>query len=246
MFSGDISIIPSSPSLDPLRENDNTSFHVGMISNWRPSSDHIDLIESSSATDRVFSYVGEASRPRFGYEEMLSEIVASERAIGFYIVGDPNRYTTSQVQERLRAGDVKLDHFLPAPPMIEDSSVVLCPGSGGTTLLSLSLGKPIVCIGAYHSDCSTRFARVEEQGAGIMLKHSDDPLERRPAPELGDGVEMLGHWQTNLTSDVIRDAIHRSIDDPLYKENARRLGREILSLGGTSAAIDICERELIR
>jgi UDP:flavonoid glycosyltransferase YjiC (YdhE family) len=240
MFSGDINLIPSSPSLESLVNNSGNSHYVGVLSGWKPN-DSFHPIDPSLVSKKLFSYVGEPTRPQYGYEDMLTQVISEEPDMGFYIVGSPNRYSSKSIDARRRDGTVVVAEFLPGSLAINDSSVVLSHGGNGTTMLSLAMGKPIVCIGPYQSDCMSTFKGIEEQGAGVMLNHSTGPFERRPAPDLGEGVEIFGYWKTKLSAIMIHDAIRKVLDDERFFLNAQRLGRELIELGGAERALDLIQ-----
>ena len=66
-------------------------------------------------------------------------------------------------------------------------------------------------------------------------------LERRPAPDLGEGVEIFGYWHSELSADLIHDTVRRVINDESFTRNAQRLGRELAELGGIERAVDIIQ-----
>jgi UDP:flavonoid glycosyltransferase YjiC (YdhE family) len=240
MFSGDINLIPSTPTLDPLAKKTDSDHYVGMLSRWKPDGD-FETIDPKITSQRVFSYVGEPTRPQYGYEDMLTEVVKYEPDLGFYIVGSSERYDNETIKKMQRAGKAIVRSFIPGPVAIEDSSVVLSHGGNGTIMLSLSLGKPVVCVGPYQSDCSSGFRFVEEQGAGVMLNHSKGPLERRLAPDLGEGVEIFGYWHSDITADQLHEAISRTMVDESFAVNARKLGCELVKMGGVVRAVDLIQ-----
>lgn len=240
MFNGDINIIPSSPSLDPLVSSSPNTHYVGRICQWVPEGQDIPYIVPSNARRRVYSYVGDPTRQAYGYEQMLAEVIRREPGLGFYIAGNVGRYN-GELEGRVRGGSVVLEDFLPADPLIRDSEVVLCHGGQGTAMQALVLGKPIICVGPYHSQMTSIFRPLEEAGAGVMLNHSEDPLECRPAPDLGDGVEIFGYWRTELSADRLHQALLDVCSNPQYAERAAALGRELAMLGGVPQAVDLCE-----
>ena len=240
MFSGDRTLIPSSPSLDPLAKESGNTFHVGMLSRWKSDKNFVP-IDSRLAGARVFSYTGEPTRPQYGFETMIQEVMTQSSEQGFYVVGDSARYASAEIARRQQEGTAVVAGFIPGPDAIADSSVTLCHGGNGTIMLSLTLGKPIICIGPYQSDCSSTFWGVQDQGAGIMLNHSTGPLARKLAPDLGEGVEIFGYWKTELTADGIRVAINEVLEDDSYTVNATRLGEELIELGGVSRAVDLIQ-----
>lgn len=241
LFSGDMHLIPSSPSLDPLVEASSVTHYVGRICQWIPEGSNVPYITSEKANRHVYSYVGDPARQEYGYETMLAQIIQQEPDRGFYIAGNSARYAKLGLESRQADGTVVLRDFLPADPLINDSEVVLCHGGQGTVMQALILGKPLIGIGPYHSQMTSIFRPLEEAGAGIMLNHSEGPLERRPAPDLGEGVDMLGYWQTELTAEKIHEAITTVTTTPDYALRAAQLGAELSRLGGVRQAVDLCQ-----
>ena len=244
MFSGDHNLIPSIEEIDPLQNESPNSTYVGRLSSWQRTVSFAPIDDAFSP--KIFSYAsGEVTRPQYGIETMLSDVISAERSAGFYIVaGDQQRYANNTVHQARAMGRVLLDEYIPGYDATKDSDLVLTQGGSGTVALSLSLGKPMICIGPPQSDCSSVFRGVEQNHAGIMLNHSEGPLERMKAPDLGDDVDIFGYWSSEITPSKILDAIHRVIDDPTYTENAERLGKKLLALGGASTAVDIIEQTI--
>jgi UDP:flavonoid glycosyltransferase YjiC (YdhE family) len=240
MFSGNVNLIPSIPAIDPLYENPGDLHYVGILSRWSRGDGTFEPV-SAAATPRVFSYIGEPSRPAYGYESMLSEVIESEPDMGFYVVGNPAKYTTPPLLSRQRDGSVKVAPFISGPEATEDSSMVLTHGGHGTATLSLAMGRPIIGIGAFTSEAATTVRNIAAAGAGLYVPHSEKPLERRPSPHVGESWDMLGHWETELNSSRIHEAISTVLSDGSYTERAVRLGEELLSLGGVERAVDIIQ-----
>lgn len=240
MFGGDLNIIPSSPSLDPLVSPSPNSYYTGRICQWLPEGESAPFITTSQVHGRVYSYVGDPTRQAYGYEKMLTEVIRREPDLGFYIAGNVARYG-EKLTDRVRGGTVVMQDFLPADSLIRDSEVVLCHGGQGTVMQALVLGKPLICIGPYHSQMTSVFRPIEEAGAGVMLNHTDGPLEQRLAPDLGEGVEIFGYWNTELDADRFHATLLDVRDNPDYAQRAAALGRELASLGGVTQAIDLCE-----
>jgi UDP:flavonoid glycosyltransferase YjiC (YdhE family) len=239
MFNGDINIIPSSPSLDPLVSPSPNSHYVGRICQWVPEGEDVPYL-TPKMQRHVYSYVGDPTRQAYGYEQMLAEVIRREPEMGFYIAGNVERYNGT-LNDRVRSGGVVLEDFLPADPLIRDSEVVLCHGGQGTVMQALVLGKPLICVGPYHSQMTSIFRPLEEAGAGIMLNHSEGEYERRPAPDLGEGVEIFGYWNTKLNADRLHTALLEVIGNPQYAARAAILGEELAALGGVAQAVDLCE-----
>lgn len=237
MFSGDINIIPSSPSLDPV--DDPHSFHVGMLSKWSRGDGSFKAIDANVAQHRIFSYVGESTRPTYGYENILGAVIQQHPEQGFYVVGDPRDYSSSHLEVRQESGSLVVAPFISGPEATEDSSVILTHGGHSTVALALGLGRPIIGIGAFQSEAATTLRSVEGHGAGLYIPHSSQPLERRPSLHDGEDWEMFGHWQTTIQPDDVSQAIDKVLHDNTYRHKAVQLGQELLDLGGVEYALDI-------
>lgn len=241
MFSGDVNIIPSIPALDPLQSPSADSYYVGMISQWESSPGEFRPLDNPSSHN-VFSYVGEATRPSFGYEQMLQQTIEAEPNLGFYAVGNPDNYTSPTMHARQRENSVRIAPFIAGSAALSDSAVLLTHGGHSTTCLALSLGKPLIGVGAFQTEAAATLRNVDQAGAGIYLPHSEAPLERVPAPDLGEGIDIFGYWHTELNSDKLRQSINTILEDPSYTENAIQLGNELVAYGGVRRAMDIIER----
>ena len=238
MFSGTHNVIPSIEEIDPLRVASLNTTYVGMISNWQRDVSFSSL--DGTLSPKIFSYAGETTRPQYGLERMLSKIVGEETGSGFYIVaGDEQRYDNDRMRTARNQGRVLLDGYIPGFDATSDSDVVLTQGGNGTVALSLSLGKPMICIGPPQSDCSSIFRGVEQHGAGIMINHSSEPLESIKAPDLGKDVDIFGYWTSNITAEQVSNAIHTVTEDPSFRDNAERLGEKYRSLNGAKAVAGI-------
>ncbi|MEU8006394.1 hypothetical protein AB0B66_34995 [Catellatospora sp. NPDC049111] len=241
MFEGDMSIVPSTPALDPLDADCANTVYAGLITG-AGSGAHVPVRLSERGTRfNVYSYVGEPTRPQFGFEAVLDQVVGDLPDVGFYIVSDENRFAAGgPVDRRRRAGTVVVERYIPGAAAMADSAVTICHGGNSTVMLALTLGRPVICVGPYHSDCAAAFRRVAAEGAGFHLPHSVGPLERRPAPDLGTDVEIFGYWHSEITSNTLRDAITTVADDDRFAVQARRMGADLLALGGTDTVLDIC------
>lgn len=93
--------------------------------------------------------------------------------------------------------------------------MVVCTGGSGTILASLQQGVPVIAIPTWdHGDNAQRLVQV---GAGIRL----DSARFTPAD--------------------VRQAVQRILDDPSYRENARRMSSYLSRRGGAARAADLIE-----
>ncbi len=241
MYNGEANIIPSIPALDPLKHPSPNSYYVGAISQWESGSRTFKPI-TAPTRHNIFSYIGEPTRPSFGFEDMMQEVIESEPDLGFYVIGDPDKYRGPKVQARQREGSVVIAPFIPATPALSDSSILLTHGGLSSICIALSLGKPVIGVGAFQSEAASTIRHAEQAGVGIYLPHSEGPLEEMKAPDLGENVSIFGHWQTALTGSKIQQAINTVLEDKSYAAKAAELGVELAAYGGVKRALDIIEK----
>ena len=106
--------------------------------------------------------------------------------------------------------------MIPYPDLLPRTSVVLTNGGYGGVLQALRHDLPLIVAGG-DLDKPEVAARIGWHGAGVNLRTG------RPKPA------------------AIADAYRRVATDPSYRATAARLGAELRSLGGTSAAADLLE-----
>ena len=239
MFTGNISVIPSVKEIDPLIGISENSYYAGLLSHWWRQEGEFQSIPHN--IPKVFSYIGEKSRPQYGYELILSRAIESLPDVGFYIAGSPEKYTYPRLDKPKVEKRVIVRDYIPARKAIPECSAILSHGGSGTVLLALSYGVPIICVGPFNSEQLTFFRWVEKQQAGLIIPHSENPLERRKAPDLGEGVEIMGHWESEISSDQIVTAINEVTSNPKYSENAQRLANSIRALRGEGDVLDLAE-----
>jgi len=240
MFSGNVCIIPSIKEIDPLMRKSRNSYYVGLLSYWWRRNDEFEFIPYN--IPKIFSYIGEKTRPEYGYSSIITQVILSFPDVGFYIAGSADKYTDLRIEKLKKQKRVIVKDYIPAKTAISECSVVLNHGGSGTVLLALSMGKPIIFVGPFNTDQIGVARRVTELGAGLIIPHSTKPLEKMKAPDLGEGVEIMGYWKSEVTPDKISAAIKEVLTNSHYTKNAERLAHLINTFGGVRDALDIVER----
>ena len=93
--------------------------------------------------------------------------------------------------------------FTPLDELLQDIDVVLTHGGAGTTLGSLAAGIPLVVV-PQGADQFIQADRVSAAGAGLAVT----------SPDPGS----------------VADAVRSVLDDPSFRENARKVGAQIAAL----------------
>ncbi|MEU5910549.1 hypothetical protein [Micromonospora sp. NPDC047527] len=238
MFSGDVSVIPSVPEIDPLAAPSDRSSYVGLLSGWQRGRAPGPAIPQG-AQYTIYSYIGAGRRPEYGYREWLKSLVASNPEFSWRVVDDPAHYEEETFKAARHSGRLLVERHLPAATMIATSDLVVTHGGHGTVTLAIALGKPVLCVGPYQTCCSTTATMVSRAGAGLILNHSDGPLQAMDAPELGPQVRRFGYWDTDLDARVLGGSIERLRNSPSFAERASGLAARFSELPGPAAVIDI-------
>ena len=207
-------IIPSCPEFDYNRGDLPASVHyVGPLSWFPPVAPPAWL--ARLPRDRPWIHVTEASEA--GQDPVLIRAVIIALAdlpvqVIFTTVG--TRQPTEMDLGPLPPNVVGADwiNYSDLLPLVD---MVVCTGGSGTILASLQQGVLVIAIPTWdHGDNAQRLVQV---GAGIRL----DSARFTPAD--------------------VRQAVQRILDDPSYRENARRMSSYLSRRGGAARAADLIE-----
>jgi UDP:flavonoid glycosyltransferase YjiC (YdhE family) len=113
-------------------------------------------------------------------------------------------------------GNVHVENYVPQSLLLPHCSAVICHGGAGTTLSSLARGLPLLIL-PQGADQYVIGDLVLAAGAGLLLTPPD------------------------VTPSTIRANVLALLDDPVYREGARRLQREIAAMPGPEEAVHLIE-----
>lgn len=132
----------------------------------------------------------------------------------------PSRFATSirtGLEERgLDLKNVRLAEWVPYDLLLPKCRILITNGGYGSVTQSLSHGVPMICAGTSEDKRDTA-ARMVSVGAGVDLG-TDKP-----------------------SSEQIRTAVKEVLHDEKYRENARRVGKDLNGLGGAQKACELLE-----
>ena len=112
--------------------------------------------------------------------------------------------------------NVHADVFIPFDHLLPHVDVMVTNGGYGGTQLALAHGVPLVVAGETE-DKREVAARVEWSGAGINLR------KQRPSPE------------------AIQEAVREVLENPIYRENARRIQEDFAKYDAPTRATELLE-----
>jgi UDP:flavonoid glycosyltransferase YjiC (YdhE family) len=113
-------------------------------------------------------------------------------------------------------GNVHVENYVPQSLLLPHCSAVICHGGAGTTLSSLARGLPLLIL-PQGADQYVIGDLVLAAGVGLLLA----PAEVSPS--------------------TIRTNVLALLDEPVYREGARRLQREIAAMPGPEEAVHMIE-----
>lgn len=132
----------------------------------------------------------------------------------------PSRFATSirsGLEERgVDMKNVRLAEWVPYDLLLPKCRLLITNGGYGSVTQSLSHGVPMICAGTSEDKKDTA-ARMVYVGAGIDLG-TDTP-----------------------SSEQIRTAVKEVLNDEKYRENARKVGKDLNGLGGAQKACELLE-----
>ena len=115
------------------------------------------------------------------------------------------------------ASNVHLENYVPQSLLLPHCSAVICHGGAGTTLSSLALGLPLLIL-PQGADQYVIGDLVLAAGAGLLLAPPD------------------------VTPSNIRANVLALLDEPVYRDGARRLQREIATMPGPVEVVHLIEK----
>jgi MGT family glycosyltransferase len=115
------------------------------------------------------------------------------------------------------APNVRVERFVPHNHLLPRTDVMVTTAGGGTVMAGLEFGVPMVLVPT-EWDKAENAQRVVEAGAGIRLSPG------------------------KCTPQRLRKAVEQVLEDPSYRENARRLAKILSGYGGPAMAAGMLEQ----
>jgi len=131
-----------------------------------------------------------------------------------------------------KPANVHIERYIPQTLIFPYCDLVITHGGFNTMMSALSCGLPVLVIplSSHHPFHASRCADLE---VGLALRRQ------------GRFKEHLDGRYPVLSSETVRDAVRELLRDPLYRQNAQRLEREIISLPGPGKAVDLLTKLVV-
>ncbi len=210
-------LVPSAPEYDYERTDLPPSVHyMGPLLWDKPKAAPTPAWLASLPGKRPLVYVTEAT---VGTEDPFLLKVALEafRDAPFDVVMTAGKQRDAKVCAELSAANIRVEPYIPQSDLLPKASVMITLGGSGGVLAALQAGVPLVVVPTQW-DRPENAQRVLEAGAGLRLN-----AER-------------------LTSQQLRAAVERVLNEPSFRAKAQRLARVFVQRGGPIQAAVLLER----
>jgi MGT family glycosyltransferase len=211
-------LIPSVPDLDYNRRDQPANVHyIGPCVWTRPGAALPDWLNTLPG-DRPWVHVTEGTAQ---YQEPFL-LRASARGLGdqpLEVVMTTGQFGRDAVSLGLHPlpSNVHVERWISHEDLLPRCAALVTTGGAATVLASLSAGVPLLVVPTFW-DKSDNAQRVVEAGVGLRL-----------APR-------------HCTPDRVRAAVRRLIEEPAFRDNARRIARRFAERPGPHLAAELLEQ----
>lgn len=245
LLDGDLLLLPSIPSLDPMTVLPPKTFYVGPIIRQSSLAQPLPPFFSALNGTRPVVYFTIGGAAGHGGSETLFKLMIEALAGNDYQV---IASTGGKVDPKSLGGlpsNIRLERWIPNAEMIARSDVVIFHG-GYTRMEILQQGLPSVII-PFHSEQEYYGRLVAGAGAAIVVPYSEEPYYCIQARWRGGSwwkskrFTLHVRLKPTLSPDCLRSAVAKTLTDPTIRLKAQALQSFIESYGGCEQALDLIE-----
>jgi MGT family glycosyltransferase len=209
-------LVPSSPEFDYQRNDLPSSVHYVGPCLWKGGDvsalpDWVGRVPK----DQPWIYASEGTvhlEPRL--LRSAAEGLANQPVQVIITTGKHRDPDTLDLGPRPLAPNIHLHQWVPLNALLPHLSGVVTVGGPSTMMAAFEVGIPVVIVPWTWDHPESAF-RVADSGAGIRLSHDECTPER------------------------MKQAVHRILNEPSFRQNARRLAASFERYGGASRAADL-------
>jgi UDP:flavonoid glycosyltransferase YjiC (YdhE family) len=238
LLSGDLLLVPSIPELDPLPEGIPATHYVGPLTQTDPRSveppDWFDELHPERPL--VYVTIGGGADPVGGAR--LFQVL-------YEALGDLPLQVLASTSAKLKPTDLPsppanfiLKSWVPGLATIARSDVVVFHGGYGTMMETIHCGVPSVIV-PFHSEQEANGRRLETNGAGIVIPHSQGPYQPAWFQWPGGRFSVLVAPQPTLNPRQLRRAIDRILSQDQFRLATTQLRAQLANYGGPPLAADL-------
>ena len=232
LLDGDLLLVPSIPSLDPLPQGAERTRYVGPLVRRDGGGGEVPAEMDIGSDHRPFIYVtvGGGSESVRGVE-LLPLWEEAFAGTGWEVVVSTGGRPTGKVTGRA----VRVFPWVPGPAMVSRADLVLFHGGYGTMMETVRAGVPSVVV-PFHAEQEANGRRLQQNGAAEVLGPWDEHLERVTHRWAGGEFSTLVCRRLFVSAGDLREVVGRVLDDSRYRAAALRLSEEQARYGGAPQA----------
>jgi len=214
----DLFMVTSTPSFDYNRTDLPACVHYVGACSWDSSGkedlpEWLEALDSSRPLVHVTEGTIHTSEPL-----LLKAAAAGLSGLDCHVVMTTGKHRRP---EELNLGsfgpNIRIEQFVPHSHLFPRTDLVITTGGAGTVTKALISGVPLIVVPTAW-ELPENAQRVVECGAGLRI----EPRRCSPAR--------------------LRAAVEKVLGDPSYRENAARIGHDLLKEGGPSRAVELLEK----
>lgn len=243
LLRGDLYLVPSIPSLDPLPAGLERTHYTGPL--FDPDQRTASLPADFSGQDGqrvVYVTFGGGVSPAQAQAVMQSLFAALGNTAGLQVA-----VSCGGSQPAAAApGNFGMFRWLPGRAAVTASDAVIYHGGQNTTLELAACGVPGLAL-PFQSEQESNGRRLEQAVAGRVLSPLDDPSSLRSLRSRrwyrSFNTCVVPRWAPR--PEEVREAVFALLDDPSYREHAAALQRETGLYGGVDLALELIASTLL-
>lgn len=238
LLNGDLLLVPSIPALDPLPEGTPATHYVGPLtrSGARSVAPPDWFAELHPERPLVYVTIGGGAGPVGG---------ARLFQVFYQALGDLPLQVVTSTSAKLKPADLPsppanfiLKSWVPGLATIARSDVVVFHGGYGTMMETIHCGVPSVIV-PFHSEQEANGRRLESNGAGIVIPHSQGPYQPVWFQWPGGRFSVLVASQPTLDPRQLRHAIDRILSQDPFRLATTQLRAQLANYSGPPLAADL-------
>lgn len=153
-----------------------------------------------------------------GEPMLLRTAVAALSGLPMHVILTTGRHRKpEEINLGKKGSNIRVEQFVPHKYLFEKTDLVVTTGGAGTVITSLVAGVPLIIVPTAW-ELAENAQRVAESGAGLRI----DPR--------------------SCTPESLRQAVETVLANPRFRENARRIGKDLQDQGGPDRACQLIER----
>lgn len=244
LLDGDLLLIPSIPSLDPIPMMADNMAYVGSITRGATQKPPAWFNELDQKRPLVYITIGGGAGHDGSPEFFHLMNQAFEQADFQVVISLGGKPLPDGIK---RSPHIRWESWVPTPAILPLCTAIVFHGGYGTRMETVENGVPSVII-PFHSEQEYSGRQMARSGASILLPYSDAPYTRYEAHWRG------GKWlnatpysihvrlKPTLQPETLYQTVADAVINPTLRSKARELQAELSAYGGCAQAVNLIQQ----